>query len=324
MKTINVEKATRDAYGLALVELAEYNSDVVVFDSDLSKGTRTNWFQEKFPDKFFNLGIAEQNMVGIAAGISLRGFIPFVTTYAIFIGRAFDQIRQAISFSKSNVKIVATHSGLSAAFDGGSHQGLEDIAIMRVLPNMTILSPADFNEIRQAIFAAAAFVGPVYIRIGKFEQPVFTDEEKLFQIGKADILRVGSDLAIFATGVLVYEALKAADFLNSQGISVEVVNVSTIKPLDKATLVASATKCKYVITAEEHNKIGGLYSAVCELLSSCDSVKVGYVAMDDRYGETGDWNSLLAKYNLSSEGIIDEATKILKIKIKTNKDSFIS
>lgn len=306
-----MKKAQRDAYGHALVELGSMNASVVVFDADLSRGTRTNWFQEKFPDRFFNIGIAEQNMIGMASGIALTGKIPFVTTYSIFISRAFDQIRQSVSFTRSNVKIVATHSGFSAAFDGGSHQGLEDLAIMRVLPGMTILSPADYNEARQAIFAAAKFQGPVYIRIGKFDQPVITSEETPFVIGKAHVMVHGSDVAIFSTGSLVAEALVAAKMLEEENIKAEVINISTIKPLDEETLLRSAGKCGCVVTAEEHNKIGGLFSAVSELICSNLTVPVSYVAVNDVYGETGSWEELLNKHMLTAAGIVNCAKEIL-------------
>ncbi len=300
-----MKKAQRDAYGYALIELGIADPRVVVFDADLSRGTRTNWFQEKFPDRFFNVGIAEQNMVGIAAGIAMTGKIPFITTYSIFIGRAFDQIRQSVSFPKANVKIVATHSGFSAAFDGGSHQGLEDLAIMRVLPNMTILSPADYNETRQAIFAASKFEGPTYIRIGKFDQPVITSEAAPFIIGKAHVMFEGKDVAIFATGALVAEALEAAKILREANIEAEVVNISTIKPLDQDTLLRSAAKCGCVVTAEEHNKIGGLHSAVTELISRHLKVLISCVAVNDVYGETGSWEELLNKHMLNAAGIIN-------------------
>lgn len=299
-----MKKAQRDAYGHGLIELGKVNENVLVFDSDLSRGTRTNWFEEHFPDRFFNVGIAEQNMMGIAAGISMTGKIPFVTTYAIFIGRAYDQIRQSISFSKANVKIVATHCGFSAAFDGGSHQGLEDIAIMRVLPDMTILSPADYNEVKQALYAAAEFHGPVYIRIGKFDQPVITPEKAPFIIGKAHLLSEGNDISIFATGSMVSHAVEAACKLKQAGIYAEVVNVSTIKPLDEKTLVQSALKCGCIVTAEEHNKIGGLYSAVSELFAKYGRFPIVYVAVNDVYGETGSWEELLDKHKLNADGIV--------------------
>lgn len=310
-----MKKAHRDAYGHALIELGKVQEDVLVFDADLSRGTRTNWFEEHFPERFFNIGIAEQNMIGIAAGISMTGKIPFVTTYAIFIGRAYDQIRQSISFSKANVKIVATHCGFSAAFDGGSHQGLEDIAIMRVLPNMTILSPADYNEVKQAVFAAAQYNGPVYMRIGKFDQPVITSADSPFVIGKATVMRDGTDVAIFATGALVSYALEAADKLNEINISAEVINVSTIKPLDEETLIRSAYKCRCIVTAEEHNKIGGLYSAVCEMTGKYGQFPVSYVAVNDVYGETGSWEELLNKHKLNAEGIIEASISSIKNKV---------
>lgn len=305
---------TRDAYGHALIELGNTNSDIEVFDADLAKSTRTSWFQEKYPQRFHNIGIAEANMIGIAAGMSVTGKIPFVTTYSIFIGRAYDQIRQAVCYSNSNVKIVATHAGLAASYDGGSHQGLEDIAIMRVLPQMVILSPADYFQAKQAVHAAAKYVGPIYMRLGKEDVPCITNSDQSFEIGKANTLRVGTDVGIIATGSLVHKALKAAEKLEQMGISCEVVNVSTIKPLDQNTILNVAEKCKCLVTAEEHNKIGGLFSAISEFLATEKPVPIVPVAMNDCFGETGSWHELLEKFNLSESGIIAAVKKVIEIK----------
>lgn len=308
-------KATRDAYGHALIELGKINTNIEVLDADLAKSTRTNWFQSNFTNRFHNTGIAEANMIGIAAGLSLTGKIPFATTYSIFIGRAYDQIRQAVSYSHTNVKIVATHAGLAASYDGGSHQGLEDIAIMRVLPNMTILSPADYTQAKNAIFAAAEFVGPVYIRLGKEDVPCFTDDKK-FIIGKAQTLVQGSDVAIVATGALVYMALEASKILMKSGIKCEVLNISTIKPLDTEAVIKLAKKCQCMIVAEEHNKIGGLFGAVSEFLSSNYPIFIEVVAMNDCYGESGSWYELMNKNGLSAKGIIEAVKRVYQKKLQ--------
>jgi transketolase len=308
------QRPTRDAYGRALVELGERNQAVVVLDSDLARSTRTVWFQERFPDRFFNMGIAEANMVGVAAGLAHTGRIPFVTTYAIFIGRAFDQIRQSVCYSGTNVKIVATHAGLSAGHDGGSHQGIEDIALMRVLPGMTILSPADYYEARQAIFAAAAHEGPVYVRLGKESVPCFTDADRPFAIGRAARLVEGSDAAVLATGALTHIALRAAESLHEEGISVEVVNVSTLKPLDVAVVTDAARRCGCLVTAEEHSRIGGLYGAVAELMASGSRAPVVPVAMDDCFGETGSWRELLDRFGLNADGLAASVRRAIHLK----------
>jgi len=305
VKAMIYEKATRDAYGTALLELGGKNPDVVVLDSDLARSTKTEWFKNQYPDRFFNIGIAEANMVGIAAGMSIMGKIPYVTTYAIFIGRAYDQIRQAVSYARTNVKIVATHAGLSPGYDGGSHQGLEDLALMRVLPDMTILSPVDYNEAKNAVIAASDVEGPIYIRLGKEKTPCFTEPQKTFQIGKAYSLMRGQHVAVFATGVITYEAVKAARYLREQNIHVEVVSVPTIKPLDEEYIVRIANQCGCVVTVEEHNHIGGLYGAISECLSHHCPLPMVAVGMKDQYGETGAWRELLEKYSLTEKGITE-------------------
>jgi len=296
-------RPTRDAYGHALIELAEQDPRVVVLDADLSRSTRTEWFQARFPDRFFNLGIAEANMIGVAAGLAAAGKLPFATTYAIFIGRAFDQIRQAVCYAGANVKIVATHGGLAASYDGGSHQGIEDVALMRTLPGMTVLVPADYEQAREAVFAAAAHEGPVYIRLQKEDVPVLTPSGTPFCIGRAERLTEGSDVALLAVGALTAEALAAAQTLRQEGISAEVVNLPTIKPLDVQAVRESARRCGCVVTAEEHSVIGGLYEAVLAALAGEVLAPVVPVAMQDRFGETGPWRALLARFGLDAEGI---------------------
>lgn len=307
-------RPTRDAYGHALIELAARDPRVVVLDADLSRSTRTDWFQARYPDRFFNLGIAEANMIGVAAGLAATGKVPFATTYAIFIGRAFDQIRQSVCYAGANVKIVATHGGLAASYDGGSHQGIEDLALMRTLPGMTVLVPADYEEAKEAVYAAAAHTGPVYIRLQKEDVPVFTTPGAPFRIGPARRLREGADVAVFATGALVAESLEAAAALGGEGIAAEVWNVSTLKPLDAAALREAAARCGCVVTAEEHSVIGGLHEAVLAALAGEVQAPVVPVAMADRFGETGPWRALLARFALDSAGIAAAAREALRRK----------
>ncbi len=305
-------KATRDAYGDALIELAERDPRVLVLDADLSRSTRTEWFMKRFPDRFFNIGIAEQNMIGVAAGLAAAGFVPFATTYAIFISRCFDQIRQSVCYAEANVKIVATHAGLAASHDGGSHQGLEDVALMRALPGMTVLSPTDYNEARQAVFAAAAHPGPVYLRLQKEPVPVVTEPDAPFPIGPARLLADGRDVALVATGSLASRALAARAILAERGIGAAVVAASTLKPLDAAAICAAAARCGCVVTIEEHNRIGGLHEAVTAALGGEIRAPVVPVAMDDRFGETGEWHGLLDAFGLTETGIVAAAMKAIE------------
>ena len=307
-------KPTRDAYGHALIELAERDPRLVVLDADLSRSTRTEWFQARFPDRFFNLGIAEANMIGVAAGLAAVGKLPFATTYAIFIGRAFDQIRQAVCYARANVKIVATHGGLAASFDGGSHQGLEDVALMRALPGMVVLVPADYDEAKAAIVAAAAYDGPVYIRLQKEEVPSCTDATAPFVIGRASCLLGGDDVAIVAAGALTAEALRAARMLTSEGITARVINMPTIKPLHTSVVRDAARECGCIVTAEEHMYTGGLHEAVLGALAGDILAPVVSVAMQDRFGETGPWRALMAKFGLSAEGICVAAREAVRRK----------
>ncbi|MCL5256946.1 MAG: transketolase family protein, partial [Chloroflexi bacterium] len=260
-------RATRDAYGETLREIGKRDKRIVVLDADLAGSTRTAWFRAECPDRFFDLGIAEQNMIGVAAGLALSGKLPFVSSFAIFLtGRPWEQIRQSIAYPRLNVKLAGSHAGLTVGEDGASHQGLEDIAIMRALPNMTVVCPADATETAKAVEAIASYDGPVYIRLSRAPAPVVLDEDYRFQLGQAKVLTGGADVTICATGLMVEKALKAAAELEHEGIGAEVINVSTIKPLDVKTIIASAEKTKAVVTAEEHNIIGGLGSAVAEAL----------------------------------------------------------
>lgn len=315
-------RATRDAYGTALIELAEREPRLLVMDSDLSRSTRTDWFMKRFPDRFLNAGIAEQNMVGIAAGLAASGFLPFVTTYAIFINRCFDQIRQAVCYAGANVKIVATHAGLAASYDGGSHQGLEDIALMRVLPGMTVLSPADYHEARQAVFTAAAHPGPVYLRLQKEPVPVVTAPDTPFVIGPARVLAEGRDVALIATGAMVARALAAAGMLAAQGIGAAVIAVATLKPFDAATIRKVVGECGCAVTVEEHSSIGGLHEAVTAALAGKAAAPVVPVAIHDRFGETGGWHELLEAFGLTEAGIAAAATKAVGMRSAAGSPHF--
>lgn len=307
--------ATRDAYGKVLVELGAKNSDIVVLDGDLSKSTKTAEFAKAYPERFFNMGIAEQNMMGFAAGLAASGKIPFASTFAIFAtGRAFEQIRNSIAYPKLNVKIAATHAGISVGEDGASHQAVEDVALMRAVPNMTVLVPADAEETRQVVKAAAEYNGPVYIRMGRLSVPVIYDNGYEFAIGKADIYREGSDAAIIANGLMVAEAVQAAEKLAAQGIEVAILNCASVKPLDQQAVIAAAQKTGAVVTAEEHNVIGGLGSAVAEVLGENCPVPLQRVGLKDTFGESGNPHELLEKYDLTADAIIRAVQRVIKAK----------
>jgi len=296
--------ATREAYGRALVQLGHQDPRVVVLDADLSRSTMTVYFAREFPHRFFNMGVAEQSLMGTAAGLALCGKIPFASTFAVFAsGRAYDQIRNGIAYPALNVKIAATHGGLSVGEDGASHQALEDITLMRVIPNMTVIVPADAEETRQAVFAAARHEGPVYLRLGRLPVPVIYEEGYVFQIGRAHILREGEDAAIIACGLMVHEALRAAEELDSLGFKVLVVNMSTIKPLDREAVLRAA-RTGAVVTAEEHSVIGGLGSAVAEVLAQELPTPMAMVGVKDTFGESGEPQELLEKYGLTHRHIL--------------------
>ena len=300
------KKSTRQAYGEALVELGQVNKDVVVLDADLTKSTKTNLFQEKFPERHFNVGIAEADLMGTAAGLATCGKVAFASTFAMFAaGRAFEQIRNTIAYPKLNVKIAPTHAGISVGEDGGSHQSVEDIALMRAIPGMVVLSPADAVETKKMVFAAAEYNGPVYIRMGRLDVETIFDEATYdFQIGIANTVREGNDVTIAATGLMTAEALKAADILAQEGISVRVINVGTIKPLDGETILKAAQETKFIITAEEHSVIGGLGSAVSEFLSEVHPTKVKKLGIYDKFGQSGKANELLEKYELTAAKLV--------------------
>ncbi len=304
--------ATRDAYGQALLILGEENSNVVVLDADLSKSTKTADFGKKYPHRFFNMGIAEANMLGTAAGLAAAGKIPFASTFAIFAtGRAFEQVRNSIAYPKLNVKIAATHAGITVGEDGASHQAIEDVAIMRALPNMVVLVPADGEETRQAILAAAKYDGPVYIRMGRLAVPLLFGVDYHFEIGKASVLQEGTDAAIMANGLMVSIALEAAAELAAEGISVNVVNVSSVKPLDEETIVRIAKQTKAVVTAEEHNIIGGLGSAIAEVLGEKLPTPMVRIGLKDTFGESGPPEELLKKYGLTKVDLVKAVHEVL-------------
>lgn len=308
-------KATREAYGEILAQLGEENKDIVVLDADLSGSTKTAVFGKKFPERFFNMGIAEANMVGTAAGLAAAGKIPFVSTFAIFAaGRAWEQIRQSVAYPKANVKIVPTHGGITVGEDGGSHQSIEDIAIMRAIPNMTVIVPADATETRGAVAAAAAYKGPVYIRLGRNKVPSIFPEDHDFVIGKGSELAAGNDMTFVTTGIMTAQALKAAQILAQEGISARVVHISTIKPLDQDIILKAARETGAILTAEEHSIIGGLGSAVTELVAEHQPTLVKRVGIHDRFGLSGKAEELLKYFNLTAEDLVDAAKKLLERK----------
>lgn len=304
--------ATRDAYGQELVRLGADNKDVVVLDADLSKSTKTHDFMKNYPDRFFNMGIAESNMMATAAGLAAVGKIPFASTFAVFAtGRAFEQIRNSICYPRLNVKIAATHAGVTVGEDGGSHQSVEDIAIMRALPGMTVFVPADAVETAAAIRAAAEIKGPVYIRLGRSGVPVLHGEDFKFIPGEAVTLREGTDVALIATGIMVAVALEAAETLAAEGISALVLDVHTIKPLDIFAVIEAARKCGAVVTAEEHSIIGGLGSAVAETLSEHHPVPMQRIGVRDTFGESGKPEELLQHFGLTAAHIAEAARKVI-------------
>lgn len=307
--------ATRDAYGQALVELGKINKDIVVLDADLSKSTKTEKFFKEFPERFFNMGIAEQNLIGCAAGFAASGKIPFASSFAVFAtGRAYDQIRNSIGYTHLNVKIAASHAGLTVGEDGGSHQMIEDLALMRAVPGMTVIVPADGEEAKQAVFAAAEYKGPVYIRLGRPKIPMIFDSSYKFAIGRAPVLKKGTDVALVATGIMVGQALQAAEELQAQGINAAVVNVSTIKPIAEKTITEIARETGAVVTCEEHNIFGGLGSAVAEVLVENYPVPMERIGVKDTFGESGKPDQLLEKYGLASQDIVEAAKKVISRK----------
>ncbi|WP_251860789.1 transketolase family protein [Clostridium sp. Marseille-Q2269] len=313
---MGVKIATREAYGKTLAKLAEENSNVVVLDADLSKSTKTADFKKVCPERFINVGIAEANLMGIAAGLSTCGKIPFASTFAMFAtGRAFEQIRNSICYPNLNVKVCATHAGVTVGEDGASHQSIEDISLMRSIPNMTVICPSDAAETEAAIRAIAEYNGPCYVRLGRSGVPVINDnQEYKFEIGKGIKLREGKEATIIATGIMVDAALEAYNMLAEEGIKVNVINIHTIKPIDKEIIIDAARKTGVVITAEEHSIIGGLGSTVCEVLSENHPVPVLRVGIKDVFGQSGKPAELLKKYCLTADDIVKAVKKGLKLK----------
>ena len=307
--------ATRASYGEALVELGQKRDDFIVLDADLAAATQTGKFKAAFPDRFYDCGIAEQNMMGIAAGIASTGKRVFVSSFAMFAsGRAFEQIRNSICYPKLPVIIGATHGGISVGEDGATHQCLEDIALMRTLPNMTVINPADATEAKKAVYAAIEHDGPVYMRFGRYAVPVIFDQSYDFKIGKASVLREGKDVTIIATGLMVNEALKAYDTLKAEGISARVINMATIKPLDTDAVVSAARDTGAIVTAEEHSVIGGLGGAVCETLSEVCPVPVVKLGVYDKFGFSGPAAKLLDIFGLRAENIAEKAKQAIALK----------
>lgn len=309
----STQKDTRSGFGEGLLELGKRNEKVVGLCADLTGSLKMNAFQKQFPNRFFQCGIAEANMMGVAAGMATAGLIPFTGTFANFsTGRVYDQIRQSIAYSQKNVKICASHAGLTLGEDGATHQILEDIGLMKMLPHMTVVVPADYNQTKQATIAIAHIQGPVYLRFGRPAWPVFLPEnDATFQIGKAQILLEGTDVTIFACGHLVWNAIKAAEILQEQNISAEVINIHTIKPLDKEAILKSVSKTRCVVTAEEHQKNGGLGDSVAQVLAQHLPAPIEFVAVNDQFGQSGTPAELLKEYHLDIPDIIEAVKRVI-------------
>jgi transketolase len=317
MKTYDVQnvKDTRSGFGAGLHELGKTNPDVVGLCADLIGSLKMDAFQKDFPERFFQVGIAEANMIGLAAGLTIGGKIPFTGTFANFsTGRVYDQIRQSVAYSNKNVKICASHAGLTLGEDGATHQILEDIGLMKMLPNMVVINPCDYNQTKAATIAIASHIGPVYLRFGRPAVPNFTPENQVFEIGKAIMLNEGTDVTIIATGHLVWKAIEAGHQLAEKGISAEIINIHTIKPLDDAAILASVKKTRCVVTAEEHQMNGGLGDAVCQLLARHHPTPVEMVAVKDSFGESGTPDELMKKYGLDTPDIVAAVERVMKRK----------
>ena len=316
MKYINSgNKETRGGFGAGLLEVGRNNANIIALTADLNGSVKTDAFAAEFPERFINVGIAEANMIGISAGLALSGKIPFAGSFAVFAtGRVYDQIRQSVAYSKTNVKICGSHAGITLGEDGATHQIMEDFALMKALPNMVVLCPCDYNQTKAATIAAAQYVGPVYIRYGRPSVPNFTQENAEFEIGKAQKLTDGTDVSIFATGHLVWESLLACDELQKQGISAEVINIHTIKPLDAKAVLESAQKTGAVVSAEEHFRNGGLGDSIAQLLVTNTKTPMEFVAVDDKFGQSGKPMELLEEYKLTHQYIVETAKKAISRK----------
>jgi transketolase len=309
-------KDTRSGFGDGLTELGRTNPNVVALCADLTGSLKMGDFKNEFPDRFFQVGIAEANMMGMAAGMTIGGKIPFTGTFANFsTGRVYDQIRQSIAYSEKNVKICASHAGLTLGEDGATHQILEDVGMMQMLPNMTVINPCDYNQTKAATIAIAEHEGPVYLRFGRPKMPIFTPADQKFEIGKGIMLNEGTDVTIIATGHLVWEAILAGEKLAEQGINAEIINIHTIKPLDEEMVIASAKKTGAVVTAEEHQTIGGLGATVSQCLAKNHAVPMDFVAVDDSFGESGTPAQLMTKYGLDADNIIAKVKSVMAKKV---------
>ena len=312
---ILAEKDTRSGFGEGLLEAGKENPNVVALCADLSPSVRMDLFQKEFPERFIEVGIAESNMVSIASGMALSGKIPFVGSFAAFsTGRTYDQIRQSVAYSDTNVKIAGSHAGITLGEDGATHQILEDIGLMRMMPNMVVINPCDFTQAKQATIASARYNGPVYIRYGRPKVPVFLTEDTPFEIGKALMLNEGKDVSIFATGHLVWQAILAAQELEKEGISAEIINIHTIKPLDNEVILTSVKKTGCVVACEEHLYNGGLGDSIAQLLARNYPSPMEYVGIDDQFGESGKPMQLMDKYGLNAKNIIEKAKKVISRK----------
>jgi len=309
------KKDTRSGFGAGLFEAGKRNENVVALCADLIGSLKMQDFIKAFPDRFTQVGIAEANMMGVASGMTIGGKIPFTGTFANFsTGRVYDQIRQSIAYSNKNVKIAASHAGLTLGEDGATHQILEDIGLMKMLPGMTVINPCDYNQTKAATIAAAEFEGPVYLRFGRPVVPIFTDSDQIFEIGKAWMVNEGKDVTIIATGHLVWEAIKAGEILAEHGIDAEIINIHTIKPLDEEAVLKSVAKTRCVVSAEEHNRLGGLGDSIAQLLIQNDPVPMEYIAVDDSFGESGTPEELMKKYGLDAIHIVEAVKKVLQRK----------
>ncbi|OKS85225.1 transketolase family protein [Mucilaginibacter polytrichastri] len=316
--TYTDKKDTRSGFGAGLLEAGKRNEQVVALCADLIGSLKMQDFIAAFPERFFQTGIAEANMMGMAAGLTIGGKIPFTGTFANFsTGRVYDQIRQSIAYSNKNVKICASHAGLTLGEDGATHQILEDIGLMKMLPGMTVINPCDYNQTKAATIAIAEYEGPVYLRFGRPVVPIFTDPDQKFEIGKAWMVNEGADVSIFATGHLVWEAIQAGEILAEQGIDAEIINIHTIKPLDAEAILASVRKTGCVVTAEEHNRLGGLGDSVAQVLATQLPTPQEYVAVDDSFGESGTPEQLMTKYGLDAAHIVEAAKRAIKRKTKS-------
>ncbi len=310
--TFTEKKDTRSGFGAGLLEAGKKNKEVVALCADLTGSLKMDAFQKEFPERFFQVGIAEANMIGMAAGLTIGGKIPFTGTFANFsTGRVYDQIRQSVAYSDKNVKICASHAGLTLGEDGATHQILEDIGMMKMLPGMTVINPCDYNQTKAATIAIAEYEGPVYLRFGRPTVPVFTDPDQKFEIGKAWMVNEGTDVSIFATGHLVWKAIEAGEKLAEMGINAEIINIHTIKPLDVQAILTSVTKTGCVVSAEEHNRLGGLGDSIAQVLAQHLPAPQEYVAVDDSFGESGTPDQLMEKYGLNSEAIVKAVQKVI-------------